>query len=476
VTVSQASSVGSLTPVPIPDASFESVQVGTGIQGFKYNPVGSAWSFNGNAGLAANGSGFTAGNPPAPDGTQVAFLQTTGSMSQAVNLAAGSYTVSFVAAQRQNLSASPNGQTFQVLIDGQLGGNFNPSSTSYTSLSTSTFTLSAGPHTILFRGTNLNGGDNTAFIDQVQLLFSPSPPPPPADGSFENVTVGTGPSAYKYNPAGSAWIFDGSSGLAGNSSAFTATNPPAPNGTQVAFLQTLGTMRQAVNLAAGSYTMSFSAAQRQNSIDNPQQQTFQVLVDGQVVGSFSPVGANYTIYNTSIFSVTAGLHTILFRGTNLKGGDNTAFIDQVQVLLASPPPPFDGSFESPNLGTGLASYRYNPVGTAWTFDGGSGLTGNSTSFTFGNPPAPDGNQVAFLQTLGTMRQAVNLAAGSYTVTFSAAQRQNFIGAPLGETFQVLVDGAVVGNFNPVGGNYASFTTSSLPCLPGFTLSFLEVRI
>ena len=64
--------------------------------GFQYRPAGSPWTFAGGAGIAGNGSGFTAGNPPAPEGTQVAFLQRTGSFSQAVaGWAAGTYLLTF---------------------------------------------------------------------------------------------------------------------------------------------------------------------------------------------------------------------------------------------------------------------------------------------------------------------------------------------------------------------------------------------
>ena len=52
------------------------------------------------AGVSSNGSAFTSGNPNAPDGSQVAFLQGTGSMSQSVYLDAGTYSLSFLAAQR----------------------------------------------------------------------------------------------------------------------------------------------------------------------------------------------------------------------------------------------------------------------------------------------------------------------------------------------------------------------------------------
>ena len=57
-------------------------------------PAGSSWTFGGvNCGvdgIAANGSAFN--NPNAPNGgTQVALLKQTGSFSQRIYLAAGSY-------------------------------------------------------------------------------------------------------------------------------------------------------------------------------------------------------------------------------------------------------------------------------------------------------------------------------------------------------------------------------------------------
>ena len=91
---------------------------------FQYRPTGSAWTFTGDAGISGNDSGFTAGNPPAPQGTQVAFLQETGSFSQTVaGWAAGTYVLTFDAAQRGNYQASR--QDFQVLVDGVGGGHLH---------------------------------------------------------------------------------------------------------------------------------------------------------------------------------------------------------------------------------------------------------------------------------------------------------------------------------------------------------------
>ena len=153
---------------PIADAGFEAVPVGTGsYTSFEYDPTGSAWNFSGSAGVAGNGSGFTSGNPNAPEGTQVGFLQGTGSFSQTVTLPAGTYSLSFQAAQRGNWNQG--GQTFEVEVDGNVVGTFTPSGSNYTTSTTDSFTVSGGNHTISFIGLNPLGGDNTAFVDQVTV-------------------------------------------------------------------------------------------------------------------------------------------------------------------------------------------------------------------------------------------------------------------------------------------------------------------
>ena len=171
----------------IADGGFEQVSVGAGQ--FQYRPSGSPWTFSGSAGIAANNSGFTSGNPSAPEGTQVAFLQSTGSFSQSVsNWSAGSYVLTFNAAQRGNYQASR--QDFQVLIDGTVINTFTPSGTSYQNFSTTAFNVTAGSHTITFQGLNSAGGDNTAFIDSIARINIC----PITDSGFEQVSVGAGSS------------------------------------------------------------------------------------------------------------------------------------------------------------------------------------------------------------------------------------------------------------------------------------------
>jgi hypothetical protein len=399
------------------------------------------------------------GNPPAPEGTQVGFIQQNGVIVQGVNLAAGTYTVSFAAAQRGNYNASS--QTIEVLFDGTtLIGTFTPSGAGYTTFTTSNFTATAGPHSVDFIGTNPNGGDNTALIDQV-AINQPGLQTVPymQDPNFTSPSVGFGTSAIYGDPPNSPWSFTGSAGLAGNGSAFTSGNPPAPSGTQVAFIQEQGRISQTINLAAGTYDLTLSAAQRGNY--NASSQTFQVVIDNIVVGIFDPSGAGYTILTTGPFTVAAGPHTLKLVGTDPNGGDNTVLVSQLAVNALAPPVEpnvKDPNFQSPGVGVGTNAIQGNPIGSPWTFSGSAGLTGNGSAFTVGNPSAPVGTQVAFIQNSGQISQAFGLAAGRYTLSFSAAQRQNFQSSS--QTIEVLLDGNVIGQFTPSSTNYTTQTTAA----------------
>jgi hypothetical protein len=168
--------------------------------------------------------------------------------------------------------------------------------------------------------------------------------------------------------------------------------------------------------------LTFDAAQRGNY--GVSKQNFEVLIDGSVVGTFTPSGTSYQGYSTVVFTVTAGTHTITFQGLDSVGGDNTAFLDQVAVTPASPPSVGDPGFGQPAVATG--TFEYDPTGSPWVFTGGSGISGNNSGFTSGNPLAPQGTQVAFLQATGSFTQTVTgWVPGSYVLTFDAAQRGNY---------------------------------------------------
>jgi hypothetical protein len=162
------------------DGSFETPDLGVG--NFEYGPTAAPWTFSGGDsnsggdGIANNGSGFTSANPSAPDGDQVAFLQSReGSsgqtISQTFDAAAGTYTLDFDPAQRGNGSVDGLDQNFEVLVDGNVVGTFEPQSTTYAAFSASVDLTSAGEHTLTFEALNSNGSeDATDLIDAVALV------------------------------------------------------------------------------------------------------------------------------------------------------------------------------------------------------------------------------------------------------------------------------------------------------------------
>jgi hypothetical protein len=452
LTGSFSSAFNIIRPAALLDPGFETPNVGTGTFGaFQYDPAASPWTFAGNAGVAGNGSGFTGSNPNAPQGTQVGFLQTFGSTSQAVTLAAGTYGISFFAAQRNGNVSS---QTFQVLVDGNVVDSFTPAGISYNAYTTRKFVEAAGPHTISFAGTDPDGQDNTAFLDQVRIYQ------PIANFGFEQPNVGNG---FQIDPTGTPITYTGTAGVAGNGSALG--NPTAPEGTQVGFLQGTGSMSTTGSLPVGTYSISLFAAQAGS---NATRQTIQVLVDGNVVGTITPAGTAYAADNTNPFPITAGAHTFAIVGTNLADQTSMAFLDLARVnqFVAG------YGFEQPNVGSGV---QYDPTGgpAAISYTGTAGVAGNGSAFTAGNPDAPEGTQVGFLQGTGSISGSGNLAAGTYIVTLTAAQRAANASS---QTFQVLVDGNVVGTFTPTGTDYTAFTTIDFTVAAGpHTISFVGLN-
>lgn len=167
--------VVSATPKLDLNLGFESKR----ISNYEYNSASAAWAFSGatdnGSGLIANGSGFS--NPNAPEGTQAAFVQRLGAMSQTFSgFAPGTmYTIRFAAAQRPGPNQN-GGQSWDVKIDGSTIASYNPGAgaTAYADY-TASFTATATNHALTFAGSNLAGGDNTVFIDNIR--FTPPMPP-----------------------------------------------------------------------------------------------------------------------------------------------------------------------------------------------------------------------------------------------------------------------------------------------------------
>ncbi len=137
-------------------------------------PAGSGWSFSGatasdNAGINKNGVGYTTGNPSAPEGAQVGFLQRAGAMTQTFQLPAGSYSLSFRAAQRGEYQYGV--QIIEASIDGTVIGTREPSSSSYSTHKIQFTVGSSGAHTLRLAGVG-SGGDYTALLDDVNITVA----------------------------------------------------------------------------------------------------------------------------------------------------------------------------------------------------------------------------------------------------------------------------------------------------------------
>ncbi|MEK7954169.1 beta strand repeat-containing protein [Luteolibacter soli] len=292
----------------------------------QYTPTGSTggWTFGGVAGngsgLVTNGSAFN--NPTVPEGNQAAFIQSTGAISQTFSgfTPGTTYTISYLAAQRPG-----NQQTWDVKLDNTILQSNSGGGSSF-GIRTNTFTATASFHTLSFVGTNTAGGDNTIFIDNVQILVAS-----PAVPNFSFETPGLGGGAYSYNPTGGSWTFSGTpgngSGIAANGSGFS--NPNAPHGSQIAFVQNLGTITQTLSgfTSGKTYTLSYLAAQRPGSFGG---QTWNVKIGNTVIQSNAAGSNSFTCYSAN-FVASAATQTLSFVGTNLSGGDRTVFIDNVSI-------------------------------------------------------------------------------------------------------------------------------------------------
>jgi hypothetical protein len=144
-----------------------------------------------------------------------------------------------------------------------------------------------------------------------------------ADGGFEKVRIGS----FGYNPAGTAWTFNASSGLAANGSPWYG--PAAPEGTQGGFLQAVGgSISQTLDFPAGDYAVSFAVVGRAGYGSRD----LSVAIDGVSVYSLTVAEistATWASHTTPVFTLDAGMHTLAF--VTGAGGDADV-IDRVEII------------------------------------------------------------------------------------------------------------------------------------------------
>lgn len=312
------------TPYLLPGGDFETPALPAS-PGFQYGPSGSAWTFYSGAGFTRNSTGFTASNPPAPQGAQVLFLQNYGRASQSIDFVAGTYTFELKAAQRGNWQSAS--QTIELRIDGATVQSITPAGTAYQTFVSGSVNLSSGAHTVELRGMAPFGSDNTIFVDEFratrvrEVLVS----------GFESPVI-TAPGGFQYQPTGGPWTFTSGSGLSKNSTGFTAANPPAPQGQQVLFLQGGGTASRSVTIAqTGFYRIRFQAALRGNNL--PEVKNIRVTFAGTKVGEFSLPNSNYNEMVALPLYLNPGTYTLTFTGVNPVAGDHTGLVDDVRLEM-----------------------------------------------------------------------------------------------------------------------------------------------
>jgi len=144
------------------------------------------------------------------------------------------------------------------------------------------------------------------------------------------------------------------------------------------------------------------------------------------------------------------------------GGDNRCFVNPD----TSEEPPLvsilNAGFERPATG-GTAN---GPMVNGWTFSARSGIQHNDSVFTPA-APAPEGERTAYLKSdsglASRIDQTVVFPAGTYAITFSAANRVGFGGQ---QEFDVRVDGQTLGHYAPAGGTYESYETAPFTVTAG----------
>jgi aryl-phospho-beta-D-glucosidase BglC (GH1 family) len=243
----------------VADASFESPAEPA--NSYVYDPTGSVWTFSSTCGIVNPPSSL--GAPAAPDGTQVAFLQTNrsaseyngsdGSISQSITLpSAGYYNLSVEAAADANDvgGAVAAEESFMVALDGApLLTGLHPTSSAFSSIG-GTFYASAGTHVLALEST---GPDSTTtFLDEVQLT-------PVTPGAAAQIAITAVPQSLATGVMSSPITvqLEDSSGLAVNAGVGGVVVSLGSTSNQGLFFNASNVLTSAVTIPAGSSTTTF---------------------------------------------------------------------------------------------------------------------------------------------------------------------------------------------------------------------------
>jgi hypothetical protein len=139
------------------------------------NATVDSWTYNGGARLidTSHGPNDWYGNtsPSGFSGVQYAFVQGTGTLSQAFNSLGGLTTISWLEGSRPDFGNFNGNESYKVLLNGNLiYTNTTPNDQNFLAIST-VGTLLAGLNTLEFIG--LSQRDSTVFLDDVNVAAVP---------------------------------------------------------------------------------------------------------------------------------------------------------------------------------------------------------------------------------------------------------------------------------------------------------------
>ena len=170
-----------------------------------------------------------------------------------------------------------------------------------------------------------------------------------SNGSFESPNIGTGNYTYPGLSYGTiapiaanqgGWTFSGSAlvNASGGNAWYSGAAPTGLDGVQFAALQATSTLSQTFTANADNLHLSWLDAGR--GIGGMGDQSYQVLLDGVAVGGVFGTNSNEAFgLNTLDFTglTNGSSYQLTFAG--LSSSDQTAFLDNVQLSDALPPPP-----------------------------------------------------------------------------------------------------------------------------------------
>lgn len=311
--------------------------------GFEANANGGAgygsinnWTAVGGTGTNTVAQPFASGTA-IPEGTQVAFIQNVGSLSQNVSGfdPGKEYTLSLRYNSRNCCGDFPH---MTVNIGGASVEIFNVVHTAspnpYYTL-TIPFTATAATQTISVTSANTGGPDASLLVDDFSIAeasfvtlnnpsFEANTNPWPGNGPISGWTGGTGVNPATGIPAccGTQPFGPGDGG----------PNAPAPDATNFAYIQGNGDLSQMVNglIPGRQYTLLYYDGHRNG--DSGTGDTLEALMGGISLGIFTP-SANQWNQRQLNFVANASSMLLTFRHGNVVA-DQSVSIDGVAIVTA----------------------------------------------------------------------------------------------------------------------------------------------